>query len=70
MVLNDRSQLATAKRIVVKVGSSSISGENESQLDALVDAIAATIRRGVEVILVSSGIGVPPISRKRRLSLR
>ncbi len=55
MVLNDRSQLASAKRIVVKVGSSSISGQNESQLDLLVDAIAATMSRGVEVILVSSG---------------
>ena len=55
MVLNDRSQLASARRIVVKVGSSSISGGNEGQLDLLVDAIAATMKRGVEVILVSSG---------------
>jgi glutamate 5-kinase len=55
VVLNDRSQLASAKRIVVKVGSSSISGANEPQLDLLVDAIAAAMARGVEVILVSSG---------------
>jgi glutamate 5-kinase len=55
VVLNDRGQLASAKRIVVKVGSSSISGANEPQLDLLVDAIATTMARGVEVILVSSG---------------
>jgi len=55
VVLKDRSQLATAKRIVVKVGSSSISGGNEAQLDLLVDAIAAAMQRKVEVILVSSG---------------
>ena len=55
MVLQDRSQLASANRIVVKVGSSSISGENEPQLDLLVDSIAASMKRGVEVILVSSG---------------
>jgi glutamate 5-kinase len=55
VVLKDRSQLTAAKRIVVKVGSSSISGPNESQLDLLVDAISAAMSRGVEVILVSSG---------------
>jgi glutamate 5-kinase len=44
-----------AKRIVVKVGSSSISGANVSQIGPLVDALAATHARGVEVILVSSG---------------
>ena len=55
MVLNDRSQLASARRIVVKVGSSSISGANEGQLDLLVEAIARSMRNGVQVILVSSG---------------
>ena len=55
MTLNNRSQLASAKRIVVKVGSSSISGANEAQLDLLVDAISGAVARGVEVVLVSSG---------------
>lgn len=55
MVLNDRSQLASANRIVVKVGSSSISGPNEAQLDLVVEAIAGAMTRGTEVILVSSG---------------
>jgi glutamate 5-kinase len=47
--------VATAKRIVVKVGSSSISGENAGQIEPLVDALAAAHARGAEVILVSSG---------------
>jgi glutamate 5-kinase len=47
--------LATAKRVVVKVGSSSISGANEDKIEHLVDALAAAHGRGVEVILVSSG---------------
>ena len=55
MALRDRSELATAKRVVVKVGSSSISGANESKIELLVDALAKAHGRGVEVILVSSG---------------
>ncbi|MFM6980714.1 MAG: glutamate 5-kinase [Micrococcales bacterium] len=50
-----RQELINAKRIVVKVGSSSITGDNEFKLDLLVDAIAAAVSRGVEVILVTSG---------------
>lgn len=50
-----RPAVAEAKRIVVKVGSSSISGENTGQIAPLVDALAAAHARGVEVILVSSG---------------
>jgi glutamate 5-kinase len=53
--LRDRSELASAKRVVVKVGSSSISGANEGKIEHLVDALAAAHGRGVEVILVSSG---------------
>jgi len=53
--LRDRSELAHAKRVVVKVGSSSISGVNEGKIEQLVDALAAAHSRGVEVILVSSG---------------
>ena len=55
MGLRDRSELASAKRVVVKVGSSSISGVNEGKIEHLVDALAAAHGRGVEVILVSSG---------------
>lgn len=55
MTLRDRSELASAKRVVVKVGSSSITGENEKKIDLLVDALAASHGRGTEVILVTSG---------------
>ncbi|MGJ0204344.1 glutamate 5-kinase [Leucobacter sp. gxy201] len=57
-----RSDLLSADRIVVKVGSSSVSGENASQIPALVDSLAKLHQAGVEVILVSSGAiatGVP-----------
>ena len=60
--VHSRSQIPTAKRIVVKVGSSSISGANVSQIAPLVDALAAAHARGSEVILVSSGAiatGIP-----------
>lgn len=55
MALKDRTELRRAKRVVVKVGSSSISGAHEAKLDLLVDALAAAHQRGTEVILVSSG---------------
>ena len=55
MVLGERSAIATAKRVVVKVGSSSISGANEAKIDSLVEALSAAHSRGTEVILVSSG---------------
>ncbi len=50
-----RREVVEAKRIVVKVGSSSISGANVGQIEPLVDALAATHARGAEVVLVSSG---------------
>ncbi len=55
MSLRDRSELPTAKRVVVKVGSSSISGPNEAKIEFLVDALAKAHSRGTQVILVSSG---------------
>jgi glutamate 5-kinase len=48
-------RLAQAGRVVVKVGSSSITGANESNLDQLVDFLVRLKRAGKEVILVSSG---------------
>jgi len=51
----DRSMIPVAKRVVVKVGSSSISGKNAHQIDSLVDALAEAYGRGTEVVLVSSG---------------
>ncbi|MFB2598364.1 glutamate 5-kinase [Herbiconiux sp. P17] len=50
-----RAGIPDARRVVVKVGSSSISGENAGQIAPLVDALAAAHARGTEIILVSSG---------------
>lgn len=55
MSLTQRSDIPQARRVVVKVGSSSISGDNAGQITALVDALAAAHERGTEVVLVSSG---------------
>ena len=48
-------RLLEAKRVVVKIGSNSVTGKNEGKIDQLVDALASTMVRGVEVVLVSSG---------------
>jgi len=48
-------RLAGAKRIVIKVGSSSITGANEANLDLIVDFVAQQAQAGKEVIVVSSG---------------
>ena len=55
MTVTGRSDIAGAQRIVVKVGSSSISGENAAQIELIVDALATAHARGTEVVLVSSG---------------
>ncbi|MDQ1127162.1 glutamate 5-kinase [Microbacterium sp. LKL04] len=55
MTLQDRAGLAGARRVVVKVGSSSISGENAEKIGPIVDALAEAHARGTEVVLVSSG---------------
>jgi glutamate 5-kinase len=55
----DREQLPRARRIVVKVGSSSLTtrdgGLDADRLDALVDTLAKRRADGGEVVLVSSG---------------
>lgn len=60
-------------RIVVKVGSSSLStaggGLDGERVDALVDALAAARQRGDEIVLVSSGAiaaGLAPLGLARR----
>ena len=55
MTSRGRPEVAAAARIVVKVGSSSISGANIGQIAPLVDALAAAHGRGAEIVLVSSG---------------
>ncbi len=65
--------MSAARRVVVKVGSSSIAsvsgGLDGEALSRLVDALAGAHRRGVEVVLVSSGAiaaGLSPLDLPRR----
>jgi glutamate 5-kinase len=63
--ITSRAEIVGARRIVVKVGSSSISGANVGQIAPLVDALAAAHANGSQVILVSSGAiatGIPYLS--------
>lgn len=48
-------RLSAARRVVVKVGSSSITGAHEANLDLLVEFLVRLQKSGKEVILVSSG---------------
>ena len=48
-------RIAAAKRVILKVGSSSITGENEPNLDLVVDFASDLMAGGVEVLVVSSG---------------
>jgi glutamate 5-kinase len=68
-----RELLTTARRIVVKVGSSSLTtregGLDADRLGALVDAVAERRLAGCEVVLVSSGAiaaGLAPLGLARR----
>ena len=53
--MSSTAVLANAARVVIKVGSSSITGANESQLDGVVDLCVRLMKTGKQVILVSSG---------------
>jgi glutamate 5-kinase len=68
-----RDVVAAARRLVVKVGSSTLAspagGVDTAQLDALVDALAARVAGGTQVVLVSSGAiaaGIKPLGLARR----
>jgi glutamate 5-kinase len=68
-----RERIASASRIVVKVGSSSLTraggGLDVDRIDALVAEIAARRTAGHQVVLVSSGAiatGFPPLGLTRR----
>jgi len=67
-----RSAVAAAQRTVVKVGSSSLTAGGRlapRNLDTIVDALAARVRAGQQVVLVSSGAiaaGIGPLGLKTR----
>ena len=60
MTLQDRAGLAGARRVVVKVGSSSISGENAGKIGPIVDALAEAHARGTEVVRAPGPKGKKP----------
>ncbi len=62
-------ELLSARRVVVKVGSSSVSGTNAAQIPELVASLARLHAAGAQVILVSSGAiatGVPFLRLEER----
>ena len=68
-----RGQIADARRLVVKVGSSSLTDArgalDPARVERLVEALAALRERGQDVVLVSSGAmaaGMKPLKLKRR----
>ncbi len=68
-----RTEVTGARRVVVKVGSSSLTtaegGIDPERVRRLADVLAAARTRGVEVVLVSSGAiaaGLAPLRMKRR----
>ena len=71
--ITSRAELAAGHRIVVKVGSSSLTdiegGLDPARLGALVDVLADQVAAGHEVLLVSSGAiaaGLAPLGLRRR----
>lgn len=68
-----REEVTGARRVVVKVGSSSLTtatgGIDEQRVDALVDVLGRLATQGREVVLVSSGAiaaGLAPLRLRRR----
>ncbi len=72
-LLARRTEITSARRLVVKVGSSSLTDASGAldiaRLESLVDALAEARRRGQDVVLVSSGAmaaGMGPLRLKHR----
>ncbi|MGZ4445837.1 MAG: glutamate 5-kinase [Nocardioides sp.] len=73
--MSTRAQVTEARRVVVKVGSSSLTtaagGIDPARVRSLVDVLAGLRSRGAEVVLVSSGAiaaGLSPLGLTRRPS--
>ncbi|MEZ0578678.1 glutamate 5-kinase [Nocardioides sp. MH1] len=71
--MSDRAAVTGARRVVVKVGSSSLTtaagGIDPARVSALVDVLASVRAGGAEVVLVSSGAiaaGLAPLGLKKR----
>lgn len=73
MMIDVRHVIHSARRVVVKVGSSSLAtsegGLDTARLTALADALAARVTGGSEIVLVSSGAiaaGLRPLGLSKR----
>ncbi|MBE1538014.1 glutamate 5-kinase [Actinomadura algeriensis] len=73
--MTERAEIAKARRIVVKAGSSSLTTPrgtiDAARIDALVDVLAARRDAGAEIVFVSSGAiaaGLGPLGLTRRPS--
>jgi glutamate 5-kinase len=71
--MSARGEVVTARRVVVKIGSSSLAtpggGIDETRICDLVSILAEVRARGAEVVLVSSGAiaaGLTPLGLRRR----
>jgi glutamate 5-kinase len=69
----DRPDVAVARRVVVKIGSSSLTtsegGIDDERVASLAEVLAARVHRGARVVLVSSGAiaaGLAPLGLIRR----
>jgi len=68
-----RNKIAQAKRIVIKIGSSSLTtaagGIDEKRVDLIVEAVAKHKQKGHDIVLVSSGAiaaGLAPLKLQSR----
>ena len=69
-----RNEIGTAARVVIKIGSSTLTGKAGEQLDkkhvdSIVDIVASLRASGKEVVLVSSGAiaaGLAPLGMSVR----
>ena len=69
-----RARVASARRVVVKIGSSSLTSADNAavdpaKIDAIVDAVVERRRQGSQVIVVSSGAvaaGLAPLGLASR----
>ena len=72
MTMADRPQIADAQRIVIKIGSSSLTGRrglNSPRMQELVACVAELRKAGRDLVLVSSGAvaaGMPALGMKHR----
>lgn len=72
-MINTRDDISKVKRVVVKVGTALLTGENNlidsSKIKPIVNEIASLFVKGTEIILVTSGavgIGMGVLGRKKR----